>query len=153
MLAVFASNLAGDWETAPRIFTWSDKDEAHRVNATWIHALLSENDGGLKLLLSLCCLLGVAWCWHLPVWAKDCLGKLELERNTANTVRRTWIWFYLCILLPLIQISCAFKSYRSSGSIETATEYVSSWAPASSLCRSCCFKLTRTSFASAAHDS
>ena len=66
LLAMFA-NLAGDWETTPRMFTRSDKDEAHWVNATCIHALLSGNDGGLKLLLSTCGLLGASWYLYLSV--------------------------------------------------------------------------------------
>lgn len=139
MLAVLARILVGDWETAPRMFTWSDKDEARGVGVGLLSRLrnllgvglitteirddefLPENTDHLHLLLALCCLLGAAWCCCLPVWATDWLGRLESERNISKAVRRTWIRCYLCIPLPLILISCAFQSYQDSGSVQTTT--------------------------------
>ena len=95
------------------MLTEADQIEARGNNAIWT----SGNDGHLQLLLSLWCLLGAAWCWYLPTWAKNWLAKLELDTETVNAVSRTWIRIYFCYTLPLIQMGCAFKSYQDSGSM------------------------------------
>ena len=111
--------VGGDWQSAPRMFSWSDQIEARGVVEARIRASPSGNDGNLQHLLSLYCLLGAALCWCLPVCAKDWLRKLELETNTISSIRRTWMRFYFFYLLPLFQIGCAFHSSRDSGSIQT----------------------------------
>ena len=67
-----------------------------------------------RLLLSMCCMLGAAWCWYLPVWAKDWLGKLELETNRAKALRKTWIRPCLCIVF--VRVSGLFVH---TGSVQT----------------------------------
>ena len=113
--ALSVIKLAGtDQLVAPRI------TEHIKSNQIWKYELLPETADQLQLLLGLCCLLGAAWCWYLPICAKDWLQKLDLGRNTNNVIRRTWIRLYFCRVLPLIQMACAFQSYRDSGSIQTA---------------------------------
>ena len=137
MLAVLAvladpnetwADLVRGRETSSTMYTWSDKHEARGVDATtdtiqassWIDLLLSGTTDHLHIFGSGLALLGAAWCWHLPIWAKDWLGRVELERNTTKAVRRTCMRFFLYIPMPLVQIVKA-RSYQGSGSVQTSS--------------------------------
>ena len=127
MLAVLTAWLAGGVREATGIsvmkLTGTGQVGTHRMtqqmksNEVWNYESIPGSHS--RLLLSMCCMLAAAWCWYLPVWAQDWLGKLELETDRAKVLRRTWIRFCLCVLFPLIHIICAFHSYQDSGSIQT----------------------------------